>query len=101
MIVLPRSMKLSKVKASGSRKAKVKWKKNVTAQGYELQCATNRKFTKNLKTYTITKQKTTKKTVKKLKGGKKYYFRIRSFIMVNGVKYYSDWSKLKTAKIKK
>ena len=101
VIVLPKSMQLSKVKASGSRKAKVTWKKNETAQGYELQCATNKSFTKNVKTLTVTKQNTKKKTVKKLKGGKKYYFRIRAFITINGTKYYSDWSKAKKAKIKK
>ena len=101
VIVLPKSMQLSKVKASGSRKAKVTWKKNETAQGYELQCATNKSFTKNVKTLTVTKQNTKKKTVKKLKGEKKYYFRIRAFITINGTKYYSDWSKAKKAKIKK
>ena len=37
---------------------------------------------------------------KKIKG-KKYYFRIRAFITINGTKYYSDWSKAKKAKIKK
>ena len=101
IIVLPSVTNLTKVKASGSRKAKVTWKKNVTAQGYELQCATNKAFTKNLKTVTISKQSTAKKTVKKLKGGKKCFFRIRSYITIDGRKYYSDWSKVKKAKIKK
>lgn len=101
VIVLPTAPVLSKVKASGSKKAKVTWKRNVTAQGYELQYATNKAFTKKLKTVTIGSQKTVKKKVKKLKGGKKYFFRIRSYVTVNGKKYYSGWSNVKKAKIKK
>ncbi len=101
VIVLPKSMKLSKAKPSGSRKAKVTWEKNDTAQGYELQYATNKTFTKKMKTVSIKKQATVKKTVKKLKGGKKYYFRIRAYVKIDGTKYYSDWSKAKKVKIKK
>ena len=43
----------------------------------------------------------TAKKLKKLKKGKKYYFRIRTFVENNGKKYYSDWSKKKVVKIKK
>ena len=41
------------------------------------------------------------KTIKKLKKGKKYYFKIRALKKVNGVTYYGKWSKAKlSAKVK-
>ncbi len=36
----------------------------------------------------------------KLKSGKTYYFRARSYNNLNGVKYYSGYSQVKKAKIK-
>ena len=53
-------------------------------KGYQIQLATDKKFKKNKKTVTISKQKTTKTTVKKLKAKKKYYVRIRTY---KNVKY--------------
>ena len=38
--------------------------------------------------------------IKKLKARKKYYVRIRTYIIVNGKKKYSDWSKKKSQKTK-
>ena len=40
---------------------------------------------------------TAKATIKKLKKGKKYYFRIRTFKTVNGTTVRSDWSAWKRA----
>lgn len=80
----------------------VKWKKKTTnVNGYQVQCATNKKFTKNKKSVNITKNATTKTTIKKLKGGKKYYIRIRTYKKINGKKYYGPWSKAKTVTTKK
>ena len=36
-----------------------------------------------------------------LKGGKRYYVRIRTYKTVSGVRYYSPWSKVRTVKTKK
>ena len=36
-----------------------------------------------------------------LKGGKKYYVKIRTYKIVNGTKHYSPWSKTKTVTTKK
>ncbi len=43
----------------------------------------------------------TKKTIKKLKKGKKYTVSARACATINGVKYYGKWSKSKKVKIKK
>ena len=43
----------------------------------------------------------TSKKITNLKGGKKYYVRVRTYKTVNGTKYYSPWSKTKTVTTKK
>ena len=53
------------------------------------------------KVTTIKKNKTTSYTAKKLKKGKKYYVRVRSYKTVNGKKICGDYSKVKSVKIKK
>ena len=44
--------------------------------------------------------KTTKKTIKNLKAKKKYYTKVRTYKVINGKTYYSDWSKVKQVKTK-
>lgn len=78
---------------------KVTWKKKAGVNGYQLQYSTSKKF-KKAKTVTIKKAKTTSKIIKKLKAKKKYYVRIRTYITVDGKKYYSKWSKVKSKKTK-
>lgn len=70
------------------------------ATGYQLQFATDKKFSKNKKTVTVTKQKTTSVKAAKLKAKKKYYVRIRTYKTVKGKKIYSKWSAVKSAKTK-
>ncbi|MCR5207096.1 MAG: fibronectin type III domain-containing protein, partial [Eubacterium sp.] len=63
--------------------------------GYQIQLATNKKFTKNVKTVTVKGKKNTARTVKKLKAGKKYFVRVRTYKAFNGTKLFSKWSKVK------
>lgn len=93
-----RPTSLTKLKA-GKGKVTVKWNKAETVKGYQLQYSTSKKFTK-AKTVTVKKQKTVSKLIKKLKSGKKYYFRIRCYNTVSGNKLYSKWSKVKSVKVK-
>ena len=69
----------------------VDWAQKGSATGYEIQYATNSKFT-SAKKVTITNKKTDTKTVSKLSGKKKYYVRVRSYTTVKGTKYYGAWS---------
>ena len=78
----------------------VKWKKKSGITGYQIQYSSDKKLKKNNKSVTVTKQKTTKATVKKLKSKKKYYVRVRTYKTVNGKKIYSSWSKVKSVKTK-
>jgi len=54
----------------------------------------------NRKTMTVMGYKKVSKKIRKLKGGKKYYVRIRTYKTVNGTKYYSRWSKIKATETK-
>ena len=78
----------------------VDWAQKGSASGYEIQYATNSKFT-SAKKVTITSNKTDKTTVSKLSGKKKYYVRVRSYTTVKGTKYYGAWSASKSVTTKK
>ena len=78
----------------------VDWAQKGSATGYEIQYATNSKFT-SAKKVTITNNKTDTKTISKLSGKKKYYVRVRSYTTVKGTKYYGAWSSTKTVTTKK
>ena len=78
----------------------VDWAQKGSATGYEIQYATNSKFT-SAKKVTITNNKTDKTTISKLSGNKKYYVRVRSYTKVKGTKYYGAWSASKSVTTKK
>ena len=78
----------------------VDWAQKGSATGYEIQYATNSKFT-SAKKVTITNKKTDTKTVSKLSDKKKYYVRVRSYTTVKGTKYYGAWSASKSVTTKK
>ena len=100
----PKGTGVSKVTAA-KKGFKVTWKKQTTqTTGYQVQYSTSSKF-KKAKTVTISKNKTTSKSVSKLSAKKKYYVRVRTYktVKVNGknVKLYSGWSKAKSVTTKK
>lgn len=96
----PKGTSISKLSA-GKKKIKVKWKKQTAGSpGYQIQYSTNSKFKSGKKTITVSKNKTTSKTLTKLKAKKKYYVRIRTYKTINGKKVYSSWSKAKSIKTK-
>lgn len=78
-------------------------KQAVQTTGYEIQYGTSSGF-EGAKTVTVSKYKTTGKTISKLKAKKKYYVRIRAYKTVKvkeqSVKIYSSWSKVRKIKVK-
>ena len=78
---------------------KVLWNKGTNITGYQIQYSDKRNF-KKAKIKNISKSKTTRCVIKKLKYKKKYYVRIRTYLSEKGKKYYSNWSKTKWVKIK-
>lgn len=90
--------KLGQVKVKSIRSTKKKtvslhWKKVSGAKGYRITYATDKKFRKGKKTASV---KGTKKVIKKLKSGKKYYFKIEAY----SGKTYGKASKVKSIKVK-
>ena len=79
--------------------AKVSLKKVKGAAGYQIKYSTSRKFTK--KTTKTVNVKKTSVTIKKMKKGKKYFFKARALKKVKGKKYYGSWTKVTKAKIRK
>ncbi|MDE5604895.1 MAG: fibronectin type III domain-containing protein [Eubacterium sp.] len=101
--IKPKATTLSSVTAK-SKGFTAKWKKQATqTTGYQIQYSTSSKFS-NAKTVTVSKNKTTSKSVSKLTAKKKYYVRIRTYktVKVNGksTKIYSAWSSAKSIKTK-
>ena len=97
--IIPKGTSISKVRAN-KKGFNIKWKKQSTeTTGYEVQYSTSRNF-KSAKTINISKNKIISTNVKKLKSKKKYYIRVRTYKTVNGIKYYSSWSKVKNVKTK-
>ena len=86
-----------KVKA-GKKKATVKWKKISYASGYEIYRSTKAK--KGFKKIATVKSSKSSYVSKKLKSKKKYYYKVRAFVTVNGKKYYSGYSSAKKVKVK-
>ena len=104
-VIKPKGTSVSKVTAA-KKGFKVTWKKQATqTTGYEVQYSTASNFKKGNKTVTVSKNKTTSKSVSKLSAKKKYYVRVRTYktVKVNGknVKLYSGWSKAKSVTTKK
>ena len=95
---VPKKPEMKKLTA-GKKKFTVQWKKDKKADGYQVQYSTDKKFKKNVKSVKVSK-KNTKATVKKLKNGKTYRVRVRSYKKINGKKYYSGWGKVKSVKVK-
>ncbi len=97
--IIPKSTSIKSL--VGLKKAiSVKWNKKTTqTTGYEILISTSKKF-KSSKKYTVNKSKTTYKKIAKLKSGKKYFVKIRTYKTVGKTKYYSNWSAVKSVKTK-
>ena len=94
----PAKTKVQKI-STGKKSITAQWKKVAGVSAYQVQIATNKKFSKNKKTFKVSK-KSTKVKIKKLKAKKVYYVRVRSYKKVNGKKVYSKWSTIRKVKTK-
>lgn len=97
--VSPKRPSVKSIQAAKGKKLAVKWAKDKMASGYQVQVSTAKNFKQNLKTKKVTK---TSYTFTKLKTGKRYYVRIRSYKKTNKETLYGAWSKVKQSrKVKK
>ena len=87
----PKGTSISSLTA-GRKALTVKWKKQTKKNnGYVIQYSTSRKFKGASKS---------KAKLSRLRSGKKYYVRIRTYRSYNGGTLYSGWSRLKSKKTK-
>ncbi len=97
--VSPKKPSVKSAQAVKGKKLTVKWAKDKMASGYQVQVSTDKKFKKDMKSKKISK---TSYTFTKLKIGKKYYVRLRSYKESDKGLLYGTWSKVKlSSKIKK
>ena len=86
------------VKVTWKRQAKKMSVKRIT--GYQIQLSTRKDF-EDYEIVTVKGYKSTSKTIKKLKGKKKYYVRVRTYYQCkDGFRAHSTWSKAKSVKTK-
>lgn len=95
----PQKVKGVKVKKSGTKKLQISWKWFSAQDGFEIQYAQNKSFTKGKKTQRYNVY-TDRVALKKLKSKKTYYIRIRAYKKNNGKKVYGSWSTVKKCKVK-
>ena len=91
--------------AAGKGSLSVRWNKQTTqTSGYQIQYSANKAFNSGTAIKTMAKNSTVRTSVTKLKSGKTYYVRVRTYktVTVNGkaVKLYSAWSKAASVKVK-
>ena len=94
--------KVTGVKANNHAKktVKVTWKKTSGASGYKVYRAAKKKGKYKL-IKTISKNKTVKYTNKKLKKGKKYYYKVRAYKKAGKKTVYGSYSSIVSVKVKK
>ena len=95
--VNPKKASIKSAKSKDKKQLTISWKRDSQVSGYEIQYSTDKNF-KNAKTVTVTKNKTTSKSINKLKSGKKYYIRVRSYKKFGKEKLNGSWSKTSSAK---
>jgi hypothetical protein len=99
--VKPVGSEILSLKNSKNKQMTVKWKKDSSSIGYEIQYSTSSTFKSGNTKITISKKNTTSTNISKLTKNKKYYVRIRTYNTISKKKYYSSWSKSKVIKITK
>lgn len=98
LTVQTRKVTLKSVKSAKSKRATVKWKKLSEMDGYVIQYSTKSSF-KSAKKKSV-KATATSATLKSLKKGTKYYVRIRGYKKIDGKKVYTQYSSVKSVKVK-
>ena len=93
------SSKQKKLKKNKKKRSvTLRWSKVSGANGYQIYRATKKKG-KFKKIKTIKKQKVIKWTNKKLKKGKRYFYKIRAYKNVDGKKVYSSFSAVRNIRL--
>lgn len=99
--VVPQKQKITYAKNQKSKSVTLKWRKVKGVKGYMIAYTTDKNFKKGVKTTTITKYSTYKKTITKLQKNKTYYFKVKSFGTYKGQRLYGAYSNAVKVRIRK
>ncbi len=94
----PNTPTLTSVTSSKARKAKLKWTAQPSVTGYTVLRSTTKDFSSDIASNAIKSDNYA--TITTAKSGRRYYFKVRSYKTVNGKKYYSGWSNVKSVIVK-
>ena len=96
-VILPKKITWRSIKAK-TKAASLSWKKDSYASGYELY-RSRKKSSGYSRIGTLSKNSYTACTNTNLSSGT-YYYKVRSYVLVDGTKYYGAFSNAKSVKIK-
>lgn len=92
-------------KVTADKNVTVSWSRVSNAKGYKVYRAASRegedyRYTSYKCIKTVSSKNTVKYTDKTVKPGKKYFYKVKAYKVVNGKKKYSKYTKVKTAYVK-
>lgn len=97
--ISPSKQTLKSFKPLAGGRAKINWKRDKQATGYQIWYSTDKKLKKNKKALTVNKNKSASKVIKNLSAGNTYYVKVRSIKKVkidgNVETLYGKWSDIK------
>ena len=96
--IIPKKSAVKKLSSPAAGQLKVTFKKVENCTGYQVTYSTSKKFKASVTKAASTKDKS--RLVKKLRSGKTYYVKVRSYKKVNGKKIFSRYSAVKTIRVK-
>ena len=91
---------ISSVTRNSNTKFTVTWNSKQDVDGIIIRYSRDKEFNK-YKTVTLTNGRKTSKKITVTKAKSTYYVRIRTYVTVDGKKYYSNWSNRKRVNLKK
>ncbi len=97
--IVPRKISITSLKNTILRCVAIKWNKDTSVSGYEIYRATSKNGTYSL-VKTITRNSTDSNTFVAQKKGT-YYYKVRSYVTVNGAKIYGDFSDIQMVNVTK
>ncbi|MBO5372911.1 MAG: fibronectin type III domain-containing protein [Lachnospiraceae bacterium] len=99
LYVKPKRVKLTYAVSAKKKTLTVKWKKDKTVTGYQIEYSTKKNFKNSIKV-NVPKSKKTSVKIKNLKSKKRYYVRVAAYTVIDGHKYYGAYSKVKKVKVR-
>lgn len=99
LTVLPSPTAITKLQSQKPNWLNIQYRANRKADGYQIQYGTSPDM-KGVKYAAVNNSATRSYTRKDVTSGATYYVRVRTFNVVNGKRYYSNWSGIKSMKVK-